>query len=105
MKIEFQSIQTSPYGIATLIVNTTDKWVDYRITTSMNSVEISIYYDDILKDRLKVETDFLDLETEYRYIQSERQEKDQIVINWFPLRLFRGDEYVNKLKERTKHLK
>ena len=108
-QIESYHISKSEYGIITLIVNTKDKWVnkyDYLNHVEGGNIDkfiIEILGDDYKQlDKLSITySEFgFDKEKEGRYHRLEQQDKDQIVFYWIPLRLLRGDEYVEHFKSK-----
>lgn len=106
-QIESYHISKSEYGIITLIINTKDKWLNYSHGNYYEFYRINFYRDEedikrIEEDEIKIplrEFSF-DLEKEGRYHRLEQQEKDQIIFYWIPIRLLKGDEYVEHLKKR-----
>lgn len=104
-KIESHHIETSQYGLVTLLINTSERWCEYIIDETLKEVFIHVFEEeskitnDNSSDKLVLTLDFLDKEKEYSYMRLDYQEKDQICIYWIPLRLRKGDEHVNKIKQ------
>lgn len=107
-QIESYHISKSEYGVITLIINTVDKWVSYDWTEGNTDnwlriidVETNTYLDTLTI--VYSELGF-DKEKEGRYHRLEEQDKDQIIFYWIPLRLIKGDEYVEHFKSKTYEL-
>ena len=104
-QIESYHISKSEYGIITLIVNTVDKWVNYNCTDGDINFNLIIMNElnSIIEVKIISTTEFqFDVEKEFRYLRLEQQNKDQIVFYWIPLRLLKGDEWVEHLKSKKK---
>ena len=99
--INSHHIETSEYGIVTLLVNTQDKWVKYMTSWGLNNVEIIIIPEQNQPiTELKICDLHLDLATEHHYVTLEQQDKDQIAFYFIPIRLIRGDKYLSKIQSR-----
>lgn len=103
-QIESYHISKSEYGVITLIVNTKDKWVLYNWSegNTDNWLRTIDEKTNTYSDRLTiVYSEFqFDTEKEYRYLRLEQQNKDQIVFYWIPIRLIKGDKWVEHLKSK-----
>lgn len=103
-QIESYHISKSEYGIITLIVNTKVKWVHYDFSegNTDNWLRTIDEQTNTYSDTLTITYSELgfDKEKEGRYHRLEQQDKDQIVFYWIPLRLLRGDEYVEHFKSK-----
>ena len=99
--IESYFISKSEYGIINLIVNTAKKWVDYDYNDSIDGFRFIVLEDNQVIEKLIIPKDefFFDLEKEFKYVRLEQQDKDQVVIYWIPFRFFKGDEFVQRLKQ------
>lgn len=104
--IESYHISKSEYGIITLIVNTSYKWVDYCFIENPLTFLIETSSldekDDLVLDKIHLDKeDFgFDKEKEGSYLKLKQQDKDQIVFYWIPLRLLKGDAYTNEFVKR-----
>lgn len=97
--IQSHCITKSDYGIVTLIINTIDKWVDYTCIDSVTN--FSLFIND--KQELVIprsEFEF-DIDAEKHYHRLEQQNKDQITFYWIPVRLLKGDRFLDKIKGQT----
>ena len=74
-----------PSGILSFMINTKDKWVEYRIE-SIGS--ITIYQDDSETETITIKDDRLN--GEFKIF--DKQEKDQIIIYYIPINLFKHTE-------------
>jgi len=105
-QIESYHISKSEYGIITLIVNTRDKWPVYNFSEGNTDMWLRIV--DENQNKFSEGKTFswsefqFDKEKEGRYLRLEQQEKDQIIFYWIPLRLLKGDEYVEHFKSKVK---
>ena len=105
-QIESHHISKSEYGVITLIINTSYKWMHYVFIenplTFMLEVSINNEEDDLVLERLHLDKEEFgfDKSKEGLYRRLEQQEKDQIVFYWIPLRLLKGDAYTNEFVKR-----
>lgn len=90
--IDNHFIKTYESGIIELIINTTEKWLDYH----RYSDELFEVGDKNNSEGLKVE---LPLQPNMRYIPSHFQEKRQIIYYYIPLYLIMEKDKWDKIKE------
>ena len=105
-KIEMNKLkfETNSFGIKRCIINTNSKWCDYSIYESFDNLPdtnstkvLSVYTrksDDLCGDNDFVPESFivdLDFETKEFYSMVE-QEKDQIIVYYFPIKMMLGFE-------------
>ena len=94
--IQSHSITKSNYGVVTLIINTIDKWVDCTYIDSV--AHFSLFIND--KQELMIDrSEFgFDIDVEKYYHRLMLQDKDQITFYWIPVRLLKGDRFLDKIK-------
>lgn len=106
-QIKSYHISKSEYGIITLIVNTVDRWVlyDWSEGNTNNWLRTIDEKTNTYSDTLTIlysEFQF-DKEKEVRYLRLEQQNKDQIIFYWIPVRLIKGDVWVETFKTKFKN--
>lgn len=93
--IDNTHVSKSEYGVISVIVNTIDKWVNYDVSQE----EDCIVFDWLTKKHSTVDLiEYLTKEEEFRYIMLHEQCKDQIIVYLIPLRLVKGDAFINHMK-------
>ena len=103
--VENYHISKSSYGIVELLINTQEKWVDFTIVTGLVKGVMSFgvwFYNEDHSDfveQFDIPESELQLDPEERYLKIHQQEKDQITFYWIPLRLTKGDEYMERFKK------
>jgi len=71
-------------GIIKVIVNTTERWVNYYITWDDYPIVEVTDEDGFISDSFKIEVEF---EKGMFYTRLEQQEKDQIILYFIPFNL------------------
>lgn len=99
--IESTHVAKSDYGVVTVLINTKEKWENYSID-EFESVLKLVFYDENSNELIIVGSTSIPLELnkeeEFRYIMTHQQDKDQIVVYLVPLRLVKGDAFVDHVK-------
>lgn len=111
-QIESYHISKSDYGIISLIVNTRDRWINYNGVLTYSSehqgegFSIETFEGEENTGELfipKSEFSF-DKGKEIFYLESHSQEKEQIYYYWIPVRLIKGDKYIERFKRKQNDL-
>jgi len=92
-------IEKSSYGIITLIVNTVERWSEYRLIDS--HLSMSFQSEDSILVIPLWEFGF-DVKKELHYQKLEAQNKDQVAFYWVPIRLIK-ESLFNKLCTKKEH--
>lgn len=97
--IENYHIKKSDYGIVTLLINTTERWLDHHVIDSLTEFAVDYYNEETLLFTIVIKKEELnlDVEKEGMYLRLELQEKDQLQFYWIPLRLLKGDQYAERV--------
>lgn len=111
-QIESYHISKSDYGIISLIVNTRDRWINYSGVLTYfpehqgEGFSIKTFEEDENTGELFIpQNEFsFDKEKEIFYLGSYSQEKEQIYYYWIPVRLIKGDKYIERFKRKQNDL-
>lgn len=106
-QIQGYHISKSDYGIIHLIINTADKWINYQGVLTYNIEHKSEGFDLVTFENEEEtgklfipESEFnFDREKESTYVMSHGQEKDQVYFYWIPVRLIKGDKWLEKVNQ------